>query len=492
MGRQALLRTHEMSKRLLGRLLAPRRTFSSASSIAPHELKAFFGSIPAGAKRINLSPSFAEGLTVQQLLDMEPGSAERLLGLGVGSYTPALGGARLRQAIAGLYHGIAAEDVLVMSGADSAVMNTLAALAAPGKRVMLQSPEYPPLRNVPTWRGADVVSWQPRHSDSGGYWWDADEVDRACDRADVVVATVPHSPFGCSPSEDWLRSLAHRADACNQTLVVDEIYRGIDLTDDGTGTLPSACELSARAVVFGGVAKAFGLPGLRVGWVVCRDDGTRVRRCSCPGTGTHVTRLGRQEAGRSSLPTASRSSHDRRFAAARPRSARSPAMRTTPTRPCAARRKCWPRSRWSMRTHYCSATPISRVPTSLPSRKSSDAPPDSSAGIGPERAWSPGSSGVAPALPASSRGRSSLTTHFSWPTTPSSGWRTRRRAVGCGWASAPWTCRRDWAVLSERSRGTQARKGGVGRRVSRQSSDRTDHGFAVDSGRVKGEPTSHK
>ena len=50
--------------------------------------------------------------------------------------------------------------------------------------------------------------------------------------------------------------------AAGQTLIVDEIYRGIDLTADGSGVLPSACELSPTAVVFGGLAKAYGLPGL--------------------------------------------------------------------------------------------------------------------------------------------------------------------------------------------------------------------------------------
>ena len=209
---------------------------------------------------------------MSELLALHPPAQAELLGLSLSSYTEDLGrGTRLAEAVAALYDdSVTPEDVLILSGVDPVIHDTFAALIEPGMRVALQTPAYPPLRNVPAWRGAEVVEWEPTSLYGG---WNV----AATESADVVVATSPHSPFGWTPDEEWLRSLAASVEARNQLLVVDEIYRGLDLTTDGSGVLPSACELSERAIVFGGLAKTYGLTGLRVGWLVCRDEATRER-----------------------------------------------------------------------------------------------------------------------------------------------------------------------------------------------------------------------
>lgn len=211
---------------------------------------------------------------MQELLALEKGATEALLSLSLSHYTEDCGRGRLATAIAALYENVMPEDVIVLSGVDAVIHDTLSSLVEPGMNVMIQSPEYPPLLNVPQWRGATIKSWRPSGDglDAGSGWDLALTVD-----AEAIVATVPHSPFGWSPSEEWYRALVKSADERGQLLVVDEIYRGIDLTADGHGVLPSACELSEQAVIFGGLAKSYGLTGLRVGWVVCRHQPTRQR-----------------------------------------------------------------------------------------------------------------------------------------------------------------------------------------------------------------------
>ena len=147
------------------------------------------------------------------------------------------------------------------------------ALVSPGTKVALQSPgsAAPQHSNLARWGclllAADCAGWRGRYRLGFGC--------APVGEAGIVIATLPHSPFGWSPSHEWLASLVRKADERQQLLIVDEVYRGIDLTEDVTGQLPSACELSARAVIIGGVAKTYGLTGLRIGWVICRDPELR-------------------------------------------------------------------------------------------------------------------------------------------------------------------------------------------------------------------------
>jgi aspartate/methionine/tyrosine aminotransferase len=209
------------------------------AAIREHNLKRFFGELPARVD-VDASHSYAQGATTQELLDLEPGAQEQLLSQSLAHYTDDFGRGRLAAAIAALYKGVAPEDVFVLSGTDAVIFDVFAALTNPNTTAVVQSPEYPPLRNVAEWRGASVVSWGP---EADGSWDLAATAD-----ADMVVCCVPHSPLATSPSEEWLRTLAGRCEVQGRTLIVDEIYRGIDLTEDGSGVLPSACELSSKAV----------------------------------------------------------------------------------------------------------------------------------------------------------------------------------------------------------------------------------------------------
>ena len=199
------------------------------------------------------------------MLALQPGAEAELLSIDLSHYTDDLGKGRLAAAVANLYSdAITEEDVVVLSGVDAVIMDTMTALVEPGACVSVQSPEYPPLRNVAEWRGGSgsVTPWLPCSGEVGAGWdLSVCATAPAQGGADVIVATLPHSPFGWSPSEEWLQALVKGAAENGQTLIVDEIYRGIDLTDDGTGLLPSACELSETAVVFGGLAKTYGLTG---------------------------------------------------------------------------------------------------------------------------------------------------------------------------------------------------------------------------------------
>lgn len=251
------------------------RIESCRMAIAEHNLKRFFAE--DHGHKFDVSPSYAQGFSLKELCALEEGSESQLLDLNLNHYTDDLGVGPLAEAVAALYNGVKAEDVIVLSGVDAVIMDTLSALVSPGAKVGLQSPGYPPLRNVAEWRGGLVTSWDPAMAGSEGEFDGWDLSAPAITDAETVIATLPHSPFGWSPSREWLHMLVHQTDEREQILIVDEVYRGIDLTADGSGLLPSACELSPRAVVIGGLAKTYGLTGLRIGWVICRDPTLRSR-----------------------------------------------------------------------------------------------------------------------------------------------------------------------------------------------------------------------
>ncbi len=83
----------------------------------------------------------------------------------------------------------------------------------------------------------------------------------------LISVTCPHNPTGTLCDLEQLRALVETAEASGAVLLVDETYR--DLTHGSP--LPMAATLSPRAISVSSMSKAYGLPGLRVGWAVCRD-----------------------------------------------------------------------------------------------------------------------------------------------------------------------------------------------------------------------------
>jgi aspartate/methionine/tyrosine aminotransferase len=216
----------------------------------------------------HLTASDAQTLTVSELLALgteEDRAAFDGLALG---YTETWGTARLREAVAETYTACGPEDVLAFAGAEEAIFWAMALLAGPGDHVVVTVPNYQALETVPRAAGADVTGVLLDPADS--WRLDLDEV-RAALRPNtrLVAVNFPNNPTGAVPDHHTWRALVEQCDERGIRLLSDEVYRGLEL--DPARTLPQAADLSPTAVSINVMSKSYGLPGLRVGWVACRD-----------------------------------------------------------------------------------------------------------------------------------------------------------------------------------------------------------------------------
>jgi aspartate/methionine/tyrosine aminotransferase len=190
------------------------------------------------------------------------------LGQVVLPYGDHLGAERLRALIAGDGDTITPDHVLVTAGAASALFIVATALLGPGSHAVVCAPNYATNLETPRAIGADVETVELRFEDG----WHLD-VERLASRirpeTQLVSVTYPHNPTGAMITRAELGALVALVESHpTARLLVDETYRELAYGD----ALPMATSLSPSVLAVSSMSKTFGLPGLRVGWLTCRDD----------------------------------------------------------------------------------------------------------------------------------------------------------------------------------------------------------------------------
>jgi len=182
-------------------------------------------------------------------------------------YGDHLGDPVLRDAVAAGGEGLRPDDVLVTAGAAAALFATATALLEPGDHMVVVRTNYATNLETPRAIGADVDIVDLDFDE--GWRLDASRVAELVrsGATRLISVTCPHNPTGTMLRESDLHELVECAERSGAVLLVDETYR--DLTHGSP--LPVAASLSSRAVSVSSMSKAYGLPGLRIGWAVCRD-----------------------------------------------------------------------------------------------------------------------------------------------------------------------------------------------------------------------------
>ena len=215
----------------------------------------------------NLAETCVESLTVDQLLALAgaPDAAMTDLRALKLTYGAIEGSDRLRRAIASLYEGQQAENVLVTHGAIGANALLYETLVEPGDRVVSVQPTYQQHYSIPESYGADVriLRLRPEHR----FLPDLDELAAlATPGTKLIAINNPNNPTGALMDRPMLGAIAAIARRANAWVLCDEVYRGLD--QEGSGTTPSMADLYEQGISTGSMSKAFSLAGLRLGWIV--------------------------------------------------------------------------------------------------------------------------------------------------------------------------------------------------------------------------------
>lgn len=216
----------------------------------------------------NLAASCPWPTTTAELLSLAGDKArEEYLSLDLG-YIPSPGTPSLRETLAATYATVTPGEVQVTTGASEAICLLLSQLLEPGDAIVVQTPIYQSFLSVAESVGAEVRRW-PLRPDTG-WSCDVEQLDDLLDeRVRMVVINSPNSPTGAMLGRDELQEVVRRIERLGVYLVVDEVYRGVSLS--GQVQAPSPVDASERAIVIGDITKPYGLGGLRVGWLVCKD-----------------------------------------------------------------------------------------------------------------------------------------------------------------------------------------------------------------------------
>ena len=158
------------------------------------------------------------------------------------------------------------DDVLVTAGAAQALFIIATSLLDKGDHLVVIRPNYATNIETPRAIEADVSYLDLTFED--GFRIDPDKLMAlVTPRTKYVSITLPHNPTGVMMSEADLRGVVARVESAGCRLLVDETYREMTFGDP----LPVAATLSDRAISVSSLSKTYGIPGIRTGWLVCRD-----------------------------------------------------------------------------------------------------------------------------------------------------------------------------------------------------------------------------
>lgn len=225
------------------------------------------------AAKYNMTASDAESLTLSELLAMANDADREAFNHVWLGYTETFGAPTLRHEIAATYDTVRPENVLTFAGAEEAVYVAMRVLLEPSDHAIVITPNYQAAETVPL--SICQVSGVPLEIDRG-WELDLDRLRSALQsNTKLISINFPNNPTGKILSHTAFAQLVALCRERGIWLFSDEVYRLIER--DPALRLPQAVDCYERGISLNVMSKAYGLPGLRIGWLACHNRDFLVR-----------------------------------------------------------------------------------------------------------------------------------------------------------------------------------------------------------------------
>jgi aspartate/methionine/tyrosine aminotransferase len=213
----------------------------------------------------DLSESGVLPMTLRELLGPAADADAFLAGTAL-AYPLSEGSIETRSNIAAWYPGATPANITVTNGGSEANFITLWSLLRRGDRLAFMLPNYMQGWGLGRFFGKATNTFRLKVR-NGRWALDVDEMAEAVtNKTKAVMVTNPNNPTGHVLTEGEMEAVITAADRVGAWIVADEIYRGAEL--EGDEASPSFWGRYDKVIITSGLSKAFGLPGLRVGWAV--------------------------------------------------------------------------------------------------------------------------------------------------------------------------------------------------------------------------------
>ena len=216
----------------------------------------------------NLTESGVHPMQLAELINGDSQLLEALMTTEI-NYPHVNGNPELRENIARLYNGADISNILVTVGAAEANHIIMQTLMEEGDELLTQTPTYKQVWGIALNTGHTVHSF--RLMSEAGWAVDLDELKQNVNsRTKIVAICNPNNPTGYIMTEAEMKAVVEVADSVGAWILADEVYRGAERERE-TET-PSFFGMYDKVLALGSMSKAYGLPGLRVGWIAGPPD----------------------------------------------------------------------------------------------------------------------------------------------------------------------------------------------------------------------------
>ena len=236
--------------------------------IKPFKLERYY-TLHEHTAKYSLCNSDCEAMTISNLLSLENGAKEAFDNKWLG-YTHTQGSPELRQDISVIYRKISAENLIVCSGAQEPIFLFSHAVLNPEDEVIVQTPCYQSLQSVPESIGCKVLEWNVNYHNDTPYF-DIDSLKKlVSNKTKIIYLNAPHNPTGFLFTKEEQLEIIALARTNDIIIFCDEVYR--ELEHQQSFAIPAFADVYENGVSVGVMSKAYGLPGLRIGWLATQNQ----------------------------------------------------------------------------------------------------------------------------------------------------------------------------------------------------------------------------